>query len=120
MGREEEERPLTPDQGQVGGEHSLFFVMISPLRRLALARPFRCKCTSSSRFSANYCSLVFQPVSTQRRTAFLLELCMFVCWFHYRSRCLRWNNGALPSVIMGWILSLLKEMMSTLGSFHSA
>lgn len=97
VGRQEDEEWLTPEQRHVSGEHGRRFcdyseggtVAVSPLRRRVLARPFGCSCTTSSHFSDNYCSLVFFfSASTQRRTGFLLELCMFVCWFHYRSRCL--------------------------------
>lgn len=37
------------------------------------------------------------PPTIEKRLA---ELCMFVCWFHYRSRCLSWNNGEFSSVIV--------------------
>lgn len=61
-------------------------------------------------------------VPLRLRTGWLVELCMFICWFHYRSRCLSWNNGEFSSVIMVLIpppCSLVGEMMSTLGSFSS-
>ena len=56
---------------------------------------------------------------------------MFVCWFHYRSRCLSWNNGGFSQcyyVVDLFIFSLflppsrsvVGEKMRGLGSFGSA